>query len=186
VQNEACRKLTGIFHTTPITMTQSLLAIPPICFQLRSLLHSQGHCLASQPPSCLLRNLHKTHKVTLIPSHFPTAPLLPPIAEMPPFNTVFSYLNHPALPPWSHPHATFHKCSKNNTPTLTLLKKLTGTMIFLSSVPFHIPKVYLHIFTIYDDTTLLITNFCTASSPTHSLLLATTSSLKRVGDHLER
>jgi hypothetical protein len=101
-------------------------------------------------------------------------------------NPVFSYLNHPASPPWSHPHATFHTCSKNNLPALTLLKKLTDTTIFLFPAPFHIPKVFLHIFAIYDNNTLLITDYCTVSSPTHSLLLTATSSLKRVGDHLER
>ena len=185
-QNEACRKLAGIFHTTPISMSQSLLAIPPIRFRLRALLRSHGQRLSSLPPSCLLHNLHKTRKATLIPSHFPTTALLPPIAETPPPTSVFSFPNHPAAPPWSHPHATFHPRSKNNNPALTVLKKLTGTMIFLASAPFHTPKVYLHIFAIYYDTSLHITNFCLASSPTHSLLLAATSSLKRVGDRPER
>ena len=37
-QNKACHKLAGIFHTTPISMTHSLLSIPPICFNLCSLL----------------------------------------------------------------------------------------------------------------------------------------------------
>jgi hypothetical protein len=140
----------------------------------------------SQPPSCLLRNLHKNHKVTLIPSHFPTAPLLPPIADTLPMNPIFSYLNHPATTPWSHTHTTFYTRSKNMLPALTALKKLPEMMIFLSSAPFHIPKVYLHIFAIYDYNTLIISDYCTASTPTHSLLLAVTSSLKRVSDCLEQ
>ena len=41
-QNEACRKLAGTFHTTPVDMTHSLLSIPPIRFRLRHLLRSQG------------------------------------------------------------------------------------------------------------------------------------------------
>ena len=185
-QNEACRKLAGVFHTTPIDMMHSLLSIPPIRFRLRHLLRTQGHRLASQPPSCLLRRPSYTQKSTLIPSHAPTLPILPPVAETPPMIPVFSFPNHPATPPWSHPHVTFHKRSKNNAPTLSLLKKLTGTTIFLASAPFHTPKVYLHIFAIYDDTSLLITDYCLASSPMHSLLLAATSSLKRVGDRPER
>ena len=83
-QNEACRKLASIFHTTPIAMTHSLLSIPPICSCLRSLLRSQGCHLASQPPKSLLCNLHLTQKMTLIPSHVPLAPLLPSIANPPP------------------------------------------------------------------------------------------------------
>ena len=55
-QNEACCKLAGTFHTTPIDMLHSLLSIPPIKFRLRHLLRTQGHRLAHQPPSCLLRH----------------------------------------------------------------------------------------------------------------------------------
>ena len=185
-QNEACRKLAGTFHTTPIDMMHSLLSIPPIRFHLRHLLQTQGCRLASQPPSCLLRCPSHTHKSTLIPSHVPTTPILPPIAETPPFISVFSFPNHPATPPWSHPRVTLHTRSKNNSPALSVLKKLTETTIFLASAPFHTPKVYLNVFAIYDDTSLLITDFCLASSPSHSLLLAATSSLKRVGDCPER
>ena len=185
-QNEACQKLASIFHTTPVTMTHSLLSIPPICFHLQSLLQSQGHHLASQPPSCLLQNPHLTRKVTLIPSHVPTTPLLPAIADTPPMNPIFTFPNHPATPPWSHPHATLHQRSKNTTPAHNALKNLSNTTIFLSSTPFHIPKVYLHIFAIYDHNTLIIYDYCTTSSPTYSLLLATTSLLRRLGDHPER
>ena len=185
-QNEACRKLAGTFHTTPIDMMHSLLAIPPIRFRLRHLLRSQGRRLASLPPSCLLRRLSNTRKSTLIPSHVSLSPLLPPIAETPSFISAFAFPCHPASPPWSHPRATFHVRTKDNNPALSLLKKLTGTTIFLASAPFHTPKVYLHIFAIYDDTTLTISNYCLASSPVHSLLLAATSSLKRVGDRPER
>jgi hypothetical protein len=101
-------------------------------------------------------------------------------------NTIFSFLNHPASPPWSHPCATLHHRSKHTTPALTALKKLTDTTIFISSSPFHILKVYLHVFAIYHDNTLLIYDYSLASSPTSSLLLAVTSLLKRVGDCLER
>ena len=59
-------------------------------------------------------------------------------------------------------------------------------MIFIASAPFHIPKLYLHVFAIYNDTRLTIYDYCTVSSLTSSLLLATTSLLKRVGDCPER
>ena len=185
-QNEACRKLAGTFHTTPVDMLHSLLSIPPIRVRLRHLLRTQGQRLASQPPSCLLRHPSSTRKTTLLPSHVPSPPLLPPIAETPPMNPVFSYPPHPATPPWSHPRVTFHKRSKNTTPSRNALKKLSDTTIFLSSAPFHIPNLFLHIFAIYHSNTLTITDYCTASTPTLSLLLAATSSLKRVGDCPER
>ena len=185
-QNEACHKLASTFHTTPVDMTQSLLSIPPIHFRLCHLLRSQGRHLTSQPPSCLLHHPSFTHKSTLIPSHVPTTPILPTIADVPPMNPVFSFPNHPTSPPWSHDCVTLHHRSKNTTPSLNTLKMLTDTTIFLSSSPFHVPKLYLHIFAIYDNTRLIISNYCTASSLTSSLLLATTSSLKRVGDHPER
>ena len=185
-QNEACRKLAGTFHTTPVNMIHSLLSIPPIRVRLRHLLHSQGQRLASQPPSCLLRRPSHTRKSTLPPSHVPIAPILPPIAETPSMNPVFSYPSHPATPPWSHERATLHKRSKNITPSLTALIKLTDITIFLSSAPFHTPNLYLHIFAIYHSSVLTISDYCIVSTPTHSLLLATTSSLKRVGDCPER
>ena len=102
-QNKACRKLAGTFHTTPVDMSHSLLSIPPIHFRLRHLLRSQGQCLAHQLPSCLIRNPTLTHKATLIPSHVPTMPILPPIAEVPPLIPVFPFPNHSASPPWTHP-----------------------------------------------------------------------------------
>ena len=157
-----------------------------VFISLRSLLRAQGHCLASQPPKCLLQNLHLTCKTTLIPSHVPIAPLLPSVTKTPPMNTVFSFPNHPASPLWSHPHTTLNHCSKNTAPSRTTLKKLHDTTIFLSSAPFHIPKVYLHIFAIYNNNALIIYDYCTTSSLTSSFLLAATSSLRRVGDRPER
>jgi hypothetical protein len=167
-------------------MMHSLLSIPPICFRLHHLLRSQGRHLASQPPSCLLRNPSHTHKTTLLPPHVPNPPLLPLIAETPPMNPVFTFPPHPSTPPWSHDRATLHKRSKNTKPSLTALIKLTDITIFLSSAPFHIPNLFLTIFAIYHANVLTITDYCTASTPTLSLLLAATSSLKRVGDCPER
>ena len=185
-QNKACQKLAGTFHTTPVSMLHALISIPPIHFRLHHLLRSQGYRLTSQPPSCLLHHPQSTRKVTLLPSHVPMPPILPTVAETLPMNPVFSFPNHPTTPPWSHPCVTFHHQSKNTTLSRNALKKLSNTTIFLSSSPFHIPKVYLHVFAIYDNSSLIIFDYCTASTPTSSLLLAATSSLKRVGDCLER
>ena len=185
-QNEVCRKLAGTFHTTPTYMIHSLLSIPPIRFRLRHLLCTQGRRLAAQPLSCSLRHPNATCKVTLIPPHVPTTPILPAIADTPPMNPVFSFPNHPATPPWSHDRVTLHHHSKDTNPTRNLLKNLTDCTIFLSPAPFHIPKLYLYIFAIYNNSRLIISDYCIASTPTSSLLLATTSSLQSVGDRPER
>jgi hypothetical protein len=31
-QNEACRKMVGVFHTTPCSLTELLVSVPPIHF----------------------------------------------------------------------------------------------------------------------------------------------------------
>ena len=180
-QNEACRKLAGTFHTTPTDMVQSLVAIPPIHVHLRHLLRSQGRRLASLPPSHLLRQLPLTQKSTLIPRHAPILPILPPVAETPTLHPIPFFPNHPASPLWSHPHVTLHHKTKNTAPALAALKKLPEVTIFLASAPFHTPRLFLHVFAIYISSRLHISDFCIASSPSHSLLLAATSSLRRVG-----
>ena len=118
---------------------------------------------------------------TLIPRHIPTPPILPPVAETPPLHPIPCFPNHPASPPWSHPRVTLHHKTKDTTPARTALKKLTAVTIFLSSAPFHTPGAFLHVFMIYHSSSLHITDFCIASTPTQSLLLAATSSLRRVG-----
>ena len=185
-QNEVCQKLSGTFHMTPSDMIHSLLSIPPIRFRLCHLLCIQGRRLATQLPSCSLRHPNATRKVTLLPPHVPTAPILPAIADVPPMNPFFSFPNHPATPPWSYDRVTLHHRSKNTDPARNILKNLTDCTIFLSPAPFHIPKLYLHIFAIYNNSCLIISNYCITSTPTSSLLLATTSSLQRVGDRPER
>ena len=100
-------------------------------------------------------------------------------------NPIFSFLNHPATPSWSHDRVTLHHRSKNTKPACDILKNLSDCTIFLSPAPFHIPKLYLHIFAIYNNSRLIISDYCIASTPTSSLLLATTSSLQRVGDRPE-
>ena len=180
-QNEACRKLAGTFHTTPTAMVESLVAIPPIRVRLRHLLRSSGRRLASLPPSHALRQLTLTRKSTLIPRHAPSLPILPPIAETPPFHPIPCFPDHPATPPWKHPRVTLNCKTKNTTPALEALKTLPEVAVFLASAPFHTPGVFLNVFAIYLSSRLHITDYCLASTPTDSLLLAATSSLRRVG-----
>ena len=52
--NEACRKVAGVFRTTPSHLVSKLVAIPPIRFQLRHKLRLAATRLLCTPPSYLL------------------------------------------------------------------------------------------------------------------------------------
>jgi hypothetical protein len=56
-QNDALRKMAGVFRTTPIDPLHSLLAIPPIVFTLRKLVRSYGDRVSSLPPSHLIQTI---------------------------------------------------------------------------------------------------------------------------------
>jgi Reverse transcriptase (RNA-dependent DNA polymerase) len=56
-QNEACCKLAGIFRTTPCSLTELLVSIPPIRFRLRHLLCNLGKRVSSLPSSHYLCHL---------------------------------------------------------------------------------------------------------------------------------
>jgi len=56
-QNEGLRKMTGVFHTTPIEPLHNLTRVPPISYVLDKLTHSYSLHLAGLPPQC------KTHTV---------------------------------------------------------------------------------------------------------------------------
>jgi Reverse transcriptase (RNA-dependent DNA polymerase) len=56
-QNEACRKMAGVFRTTPGNLTELLVSIPPIRFRLRHLLRNFGSRMARLPVDHYLRLL---------------------------------------------------------------------------------------------------------------------------------
>jgi hypothetical protein len=70
-QNEACRKLAGVFRTTPTYEAQKL-GIPPLRYRLRHLLRLAGSHLSRLPPFCAMRNPDASRKTVLPPSHFST------------------------------------------------------------------------------------------------------------------
>jgi hypothetical protein len=63
-QNDALRKMSGCFRTTPVDPLHSLLAIPPIDYTIRKLVRSYGDRLQRSPP---------THLLLTILSHNPAA-----------------------------------------------------------------------------------------------------------------
>src|SRR6266850_4001479 len=106
-QNDAYRKMSGIFHTTPIHMTEKLLSIPLICYHLHHLIQAIASHLTRLPPSCALCNLHLTCKSTCIPHFHIQPPLFPSCAEVLAFFPPFSLPPHPMLHTWTPPHITF-------------------------------------------------------------------------------
>src|SRR6267142_5138533 len=142
-QNDACRKLAGIFRTTPVLLTQLLISIPPICYHLRHLLQAAGSHLTCLPSSCYLKRPDLSRKSTGVPRSSPTLPILPAIAETPSFPPFDLFPPHPALPPWSHPRFTVQPKNRNrrlhqhNTVTLittpsSVKKNLSYSYLFPS------------------------------------------------------
>jgi hypothetical protein len=108
-QNDACRKLAGVFRTTPVHLTEKLLNIPPVRYRFRHLLRNAGARLARLPSDCALRTLDHTRPVLCIPRHVPLLPLYPSCAETPPlFDIPFTHLPHPSTPLWHHDHFLLH------------------------------------------------------------------------------
>jgi hypothetical protein len=99
-QNKACCKAAGVFCTTPTQFVTTLLRIPPITYRLCHLLRSATTRLSRLPPSATLCNPESTCKVTGIPCHTVTPPMLPPSdrTELLPYQLP----PHPS-PAWSHP-----------------------------------------------------------------------------------
>ena len=101
-QNDAVRKISGCFRTTPVAPLHNLLSIPPIRFTLRRFLNTYKDRLLRLPPSSLLRSLPTRDPIAYWPSSIaPCTDLvaLLPSSHFPPF----SFPTHPSQPRWSHP-----------------------------------------------------------------------------------
>jgi hypothetical protein len=101
-QNKACHKMAGVFHTIPCSLTELLVSVPPICFQLCHLLRNFGDRYSRLLISHHLRHLPSlSRRVTLPPHHEPSAPLLPYIAEIKSTPTYSYTPRHLSLMDWS-------------------------------------------------------------------------------------
>jgi hypothetical protein len=137
-QNDACRKLAGVFRTTPVHLTEKLLNIPPVRYRLRHLLRNAGSRLARLPSDCALRSLDRTRPALCIPRHVELLPLLPKCAETPFLAPIpFTYPLHPATPTWHNTHFTLlprpTRPKKTNTvhPSKTALLENTAHLKIL-------------------------------------------------------
>ena len=102
-QNDALRKMTGAFKTTPVDPLHHIAAIFPVKIQLQKLLGLYADRVHRLPPTVQLRTLTHTNPVAVWPSWFPIST---PISRLPAPSTdfgPFSFPAHPALRQWSHP-----------------------------------------------------------------------------------
>ena len=103
-QNDALRRISGCFRTTPVDPLPHLLAILPIQFTLGQLVGSFQDRLLRLPPSHLLRH-YASHNPDALWSKtdIPTSLLrLLPSTPFPPYTCP----RLPGLRQWSHPHFT--------------------------------------------------------------------------------
>jgi Reverse transcriptase (RNA-dependent DNA polymerase) len=183
-QNEACRKMAGVFHTTPCSLTELLVGVPPIRFRLRHLLRNFGTCMSRLPTTHYLRSLPLTSRaVTLPPRHSLPLPPFPYIAEIKSAPSTTYTPRHPSLPDWSRQRVKLHPFSPLHKQSLDALSDPTSTKIFITSTAFHVPHLHLGIFAIYFNDALHISDYtlessqkcCTTSALLHALRRVPTS-----------
>jgi hypothetical protein len=183
-QNEACRKMAGVFRTTPCNLTELLVSVPPIRFRLRHLLWNFGTHVSRLPTNHYLRSLPSTvRSITLPPSHLPSGPLFPFITEINSAPSPSYTPRHPSLLDWSRQRVTLHHYSPLHKASLNAIKNLTSTKIFITSMTFHLPHLHLGIFAIYFKNALHISDYvletsqkrCTTSALLHALRRIPTS-----------
>ena len=97
--NEACRKVGGVFHTTPSHLVSKLMAIPPICFQLRHKLRLAATRLLCTPSTYPLRIARLICGPSGAPHFLPLPDVYPPWAQ--PLDPPLPYVtpNFPFDPP---------------------------------------------------------------------------------------
>ena len=103
-QNDALRRISGCFRTTPVDPLPHLLAILPIQYSLEQLTSSYSDRLLRLPPSHALQTIISHNPNALWhQSSIPTSlTRLMPTGEPPPYTPP----RRPGTPQWSHPHFT--------------------------------------------------------------------------------
>jgi hypothetical protein len=180
-QNEACRKMAGVFRTTPCSLTELLVSVPPIRFCLRHLLRNFGARYSRLPANHYLHSLPSSSRsVTLPPRHATPAPVLPDIVEITSTTPITYTPCHPSLPDWSRQRVIFHPFSRIHKESLTTLKDPNSTKILITSTAFHVPHLHLSIFAIFFNNDLHISDYTLESSQTRCTTAALLHALRRV------
>jgi hypothetical protein len=180
-QDEACRKMAGVFRTTPCSLTELLVCIPPIHYRLRHLLRNIGTRISTLPRSHALLDLPTASRpITLPPHHSIPPPILPDVAEMKPSRLPTLTPHHPSLKDWSRQRVGFLPYSPLHGPSLSALNNPSTTKILITSTTFHIPHLHLGIFTIFHHNSLHISDYVLESSQQRCTISALLHALRRV------
>ena len=144
-QNEGIRKITGVFRTTPTSITENMIGIAPIKYLLPRIIHSFRNCLIATNPKHILHSIltddqcrywrfEPTTNLTLLlqgldqstyahtppqpwrPNNVSFTPLIPP-----PQTTVLYY-----IPSSTNNTAIIHVTSRTHS-VYTLLRSFTGS-----------------------------------------------------------
>ena len=134
-QNDALRRIAGVFRTTPTAPLPHLLAILPIQYTLSQLVGSYSDRLNQLPPS---------HSLCTITIHNPAA-LWPPspaptaLSRLLPMTLYRHYVSppHPSLRTWSHPHFSLppHPSPATNEATRALIHRVDDLRLFIITRP---------------------------------------------------
>jgi Reverse transcriptase (RNA-dependent DNA polymerase) len=176
-QNKACQKLVGVFKTTPVNFIHTLLCIPPIEYRLHHLLRSAGSCLSQLPPSHALCTPEASRRVTGIPRHTDTLPIIPP-HFIPQSKYPYLPLPHPGALPWTHAHFCLHKKPPHKKDPHTAAKTALRTTnhltikLFILTKPSSCPDYLLGLFGIFIDNSLHILDFISYPMASGALLLS--------------
>ena len=134
-QNDAVRKISGCFKTTPIIPLHYLTAIPPIKFTIKKLTSQFKIHVANLPPTHLLHTI-----TTFNPAadwHLSTNPKTALIRILPAHSPFFTFPSHPFQSKWVHPQVrdntvfTINPATKESTQSLIRLPPHNSYSIFI-------------------------------------------------------
>lgn len=126
-QNDAVRKMSGCFKTTPITPLHYLMAIPPIQHTIKKLTPNFTLHIQKLPPTHQLLTI--THFNPAADWHLSANPTTALTHILPPSLPPFIFLSHPSQTHWVHPRV------RDNTvfPTNPKTKEYTQSLIRTTS-----------------------------------------------------
>jgi hypothetical protein len=158
-QNQACRRLSGAFRTTPTAPLHHLLGIPPVRYTLLKLRSQYVTRLSLLPPSSPLITSVWTNPISRWHSTFlPLTNLWSLVKSRTPAPFPFSYPSPPYLSTWSHPGFTSFTSSKSElsaTHSLILKPPPLTHFLYVRSLPLPTPDSYGHAFLLYSGERLL-------------------------------
>ena len=179
-QNDAVRKISGCFHTTPVAPLHSLLSIPPIRFTLRKIRANYSDRIYRLPPTSLLRTLPSHNPIAYWPSFVnPTTNLtsLLPTSHFPPF----SFPAHPSKTSWSHPRLTDLTSVKPRDcipPTHDILRKPPANSLSLFIHPMSVDSdLSFYAYYIFRENSLVNGGWCFDGDRTLALFKALSSGI---------